>query len=873
MANISAIKLPNGTTYNLKDSVSGYLTTHQTLYEESIQWGATSNSKTGSVSPIGMALSTEHSSNRLAFINGDALTFEYSSDGGSTYTNYNYAKADKTAFCTTSYGVPIGRISGNYTTSSRTRITLTAQNGTTGYVYTNPKKLLINISSSGGMQVLIEYRTGTNYQNNGSWSTFGTYNLSGWSGWNDIPLILGTLGGGTTQTGNNWQLRLTFIMTSVNSSYPTTAHVNSIRLFGENGWQVTSNLGNTGHLYSYDVNQNATFPAKVTANGGFSGNLTGNVTGNVSGSAGSVAWSGVTSKPTTLSGYGITDAKIANGVITLGSNTITPLTSHQDISGKADKSATVSNVTYDSTNAKITKTINGTTSDVVTVATLKTALGSMPASDVYSWAKASTKPTYTASEVGAATSGHTHTTSIATSTATNQITLAYGTKYALTAGGTSYVFTMPSADDTNTWRTIQVNGTDVLGSGTGTGKLNLKAGTNVSISNSSGTVTISSTDTNTDTKVTSVGNHYTPAEDTSATLSADASSTTAATWNSTSLVTGVNLQRDAKGHVVGVTVDSIKMPANPNSHNTYTISNSGSGNAVTAISLSGTTFTVTKGTSFLTSHQTIKQDGVTGATGNHFGTSSTAAATAAKTVSITAGTPTLETGLRVTVKFTYANTANSPTLNVNSLGAKNIFHNGAQITSGTNKALLAGTVEFVYDGTQWQLVGNYIDTNTTYSIPTKASSATTSITASTTATKTTLGTAFTIPNVTSVGSASTWAFTDVACDDITAWSAGSASTWAFTGVTVANSITGAVDSSDSTQLNITLGTTTVQSKSSGSNGTAPSLSYTARTVSSKSSGSNGTAPSLGTAFTVPNVTGNTSATVSITDNGHTHNLS
>lgn len=41
-------------------------------------------------------------------------------------------------------------------------------------------------------------------------------------------------------------------------------------------------------------------------------------------------------KATTLSGYGITDAKIANGVITLGSNTITPLTSHQNISGKSD---------------------------------------------------------------------------------------------------------------------------------------------------------------------------------------------------------------------------------------------------------------------------------------------------------------------------------------------------------------------------------------------------------------------------------------------------------------------------------------------------------------------------------------------------------
>ena len=39
---------------------------------------------------------------------------------------------------------------------------------------------------------------------------------------------------------------------------------------------------------------------------------------------------------TTLGGYGITDAKIENGTITLGANTITPLTQHQDISGKAD---------------------------------------------------------------------------------------------------------------------------------------------------------------------------------------------------------------------------------------------------------------------------------------------------------------------------------------------------------------------------------------------------------------------------------------------------------------------------------------------------------------------------------------------------------
>lgn len=41
----------------------------------------------------------------------------------------------------------------------------------------------------------------------------------------------------------------------------------------------------------------------------------------------SYTFSEIGSKPTTISGYGITDAKIANGVITLGSNSITPLTS------------------------------------------------------------------------------------------------------------------------------------------------------------------------------------------------------------------------------------------------------------------------------------------------------------------------------------------------------------------------------------------------------------------------------------------------------------------------------------------------------------------------------------------------------------------
>ena len=53
---------------------------------------------------------------------------------------------------------------------------------------------------------------------------------------------------------------------------------------------------------------------------------------NNSGFITSVGWSDINNKPTTLSGYGITDAKIENGKITLGVNSITPLTSHQSLS-------------------------------------------------------------------------------------------------------------------------------------------------------------------------------------------------------------------------------------------------------------------------------------------------------------------------------------------------------------------------------------------------------------------------------------------------------------------------------------------------------------------------------------------------------------
>jgi len=72
---------------------------------------------------------------------------------------------------------------------------------------------------------------------------------------------------------------------------------------------------------------------------------------------------------------------------------------------------------------------------------------------------------YNLKDSGAARSGHTHTTSIATSTGTSSITLSHGGKYSITAGGTSYVFTMPSTASATGSATT---GISIAAHGTGT---------------------------------------------------------------------------------------------------------------------------------------------------------------------------------------------------------------------------------------------------------------------------------------------------------------------------------------------------------------------------------------------------------------------
>lgn len=106
---------------------------------------------------------------------------------------------------------------------------------------------------------------------------------------------------------------------------------------------------------------------------------------------------------------------------------------------------------------------------------------------------------------------------------------------------------------------------------------------------------------------------------------------------------------------------------------------------------------------------TISANGGGGDVGNakvFYGTCGTAAATAAKVVTCADFTSAdLVAGTKISVKFTYSNTASSATMNINSTGAKSIMGYGTTAIGKDipNSWVANSVVGFTYDGTNWLL--------------------------------------------------------------------------------------------------------------------------------------------------------------------------
>lgn len=91
-----------------------------------------------------------------------------------------------------------------------------------------------------------------------------------------------------------------------------------------------------------------------------------------------------------------------------------------------------------------------------------------------------------------------------------------------------------------------------------------------------------------------------------------------------------------------------------------------------------------------------------------YATCGTAAGTAAKAATLKAGTLVLKAGATVSVQFTYANTAASPTLNINGTGAKAVYTQGVRYAYWAAGA----TVVFTYDGANWRVASEPVYAST-----------------------------------------------------------------------------------------------------------------------------------------------------------------
>ena len=221
----------------------------------------------GTVPPIYAAAISGSFENETAFLPAAGIIVEKSTDGGATWTDYGLSDSQKrdlfiesTAF-TLSFG-------GASTASLeyKTRVTISPSDNR----YSNALLLYLWVSTNGHSPVVdIEYST------IGAKTTFTSYRksvpISGWAGPNCIGLPGYSFGGTSEQTSNVYSYRLTFSYTNVNDTYKNqSTSVTDFRIYGNTSWITPNNLMASGHIYTWDRGQSATFPNGVSASG-FSG--------------------------------------------------------------------------------------------------------------------------------------------------------------------------------------------------------------------------------------------------------------------------------------------------------------------------------------------------------------------------------------------------------------------------------------------------------------------------------------------------------------------------------------------------------------------------------------------------------------------------
>lgn len=250
----------DGVTSNVQTQLNGKL---ETVHDNDILWGG--KNLHGEVSPTDAAMVSVIGGNKFALCKPQGITVEYTNDGGATWVNYD--TTEKTKIDVISGISTVGWYYGKKTESSQIvtaddmlRITV---NAFTCGVYTSLRKILIEFATNGSTNDFVKIESAT-IGDQETFTVVGLYNISGNSGWNSIPYFNNFGAYSLNQISNVGVLRFTF-STSTASSYQGRPYVQNLVLNGITNYVNPSKLSATGHLYSYDYQQNATFPANVTA--------------------------------------------------------------------------------------------------------------------------------------------------------------------------------------------------------------------------------------------------------------------------------------------------------------------------------------------------------------------------------------------------------------------------------------------------------------------------------------------------------------------------------------------------------------------------------------------------------------------------------
>lgn len=555
------------------------------------------------MNPVMMPLTPANKANKLAFMPADKITIQYSTNGGSSWTDMGTSADAKRDLFISKRGssISIGPTTGNRTVNMQTRVII--ENDGRDVVLDR----FVFYLDAGYQRIAVDVYVATASAPDTFVKIFTGEELPSWLYEYTVTIPHSESATYRFSSSNMKKFAFVFRHTYVDPDQASVSDHNYTGIFGILGFSGTfwgndckSYFANYDHLYNWDRDQNVTFPANVTATK-FTGPL--NVSrvtkdsktfpgankaiieeyvGGANYNLPSSQYFHIISIQGPDTKYG---TQLALGMTTLGAY----YRNYNNQTWSDWKSIINTNTTYTlgTSGNNVTLTPAGESAQSITVpyatnagnvygtvtngGTSTTRYGVVFAADPNTSENNVMRKTYDF-RINL-TNGATNTTGLAElvlgnekakNTADNKqgsLTLySAGTSYhqiyvAETSSAIAHTFPATAGTILNTGTTSWAQ--TVASSATGAyqiGKIKIN-----------GTETVVyGVNTDTDTKVTSSANHYSPSTASGQDKTASASGATAA-W-SIDVVKGVTINTDGKGHITGLSVTSGKIPANPTDH-------------------------------------------------------------------------------------------------------------------------------------------------------------------------------------------------------------------------------------------------------------------------------------------------------------------